>query len=274
MRLHTYLDRIGVAPPVTADGAGLRALHAGHREAFLFENVAIQSGGRISVQLEDIERKFLDEGSGGYCFEHNTLFASVLRDVGFDPVILLGRVRRGPPDRWCRTHMVLKVPVTGETWLADVGFGALGLVEPIPLREGAVSEQAGLIYSVRREGGLWILSYRRVGAESGSDSREVAASSDLYEFSDDPQTPGDVEVANHYTSTHPDSVFRRTVTIQRATRTERTILRNELLTRYRKGGPVEEQTLSAAERRAAALDVFGVELPAGPLVCDTYAEGV
>ena len=28
-------------------------------------------------------------------------------------------------------------------------------------------------------------------------------------------TAGDVEVANHFTSTHPDSVFRRTLTIQR-----------------------------------------------------------
>ena len=49
--------------------------------------------------LDAIERKFIDEGSGGYCFEHNTLFAGVLRDLGFNPVTLLGRVRRGPPER-------------------------------------------------------------------------------------------------------------------------------------------------------------------------------
>ena len=46
---------------------------------------------------------------------------------------------------------------------------------------------------------------------------------DLYEFSEDPQTAGDVEVANHFTSTHPDSVFRRTLTIQRSARDGRVI---------------------------------------------------
>jgi N-hydroxyarylamine O-acetyltransferase len=99
MRLHDYLRRVGVAPglPPTADT--LRRLHVAHREAFLFDNVAIQTGGTISVALDAIERKFIDEGSGGYCFEHNTLFAGVLRDLGFDPVTLLGRVRRGPPER-------------------------------------------------------------------------------------------------------------------------------------------------------------------------------
>jgi len=79
-------------------------------------------------------------------------------------------------------------------------------------------------------------------------------------------------VANHYTSTHPDSVFRRTMTIQRATRAERTILRNEILTRYRGGGSVEEQRLDPAERRLAARELFGVELPFGPLLCETLEQ--
>src|SRR5205823_13269640 len=124
--------------------ATLRRLHVAHREAFLFENVSIQTGGAISVAVDAIERKFIDEGRGGYCFEHNTLFGSVLRDLGFAPVTLLGRVRRGPPERWARTHMVLRVTIDGEPWLADVGFGGIGLLEPMPLRDGASSQQAGV----------------------------------------------------------------------------------------------------------------------------------
>src|SRR5262245_44797519 len=129
MRLHDYLDRIGGANPAgraqspAADAPGpdletLRRLHAAHRETFLFENVTIQTGGRISLALDDLERKFIDERRGGYCFEHNTLFASALREIGFAPVTMLGRVRRGPPERWCRTHMVLRMPIAGETWMA------------------------------------------------------------------------------------------------------------------------------------------------------------
>ena len=125
MRFADYLRRIGQPPPCEASLDTLRRLHTAHRESILFENVTIQTGGAISTELADIERKFLDEGRGGYCFEHNTLFAAALQDAGFTATSLLGRVRRGPPERWCRTHMVLKV---AGAWLADVGFGGIGLL--------------------------------------------------------------------------------------------------------------------------------------------------
>ena len=249
MRLHDYLERVGVSEPLSADRESLRTLHVAHREAFLFENVSIQTGGGVSVALEDIERKFLDERRGGYCFEHNTLFSAALREIGFAVTTLLGRVRRGPPERWCRTHMVLRVTIDNEPWLADVGFGGIGLLEPIPMRDGTASDQVGLTYTLRREAQVWVLT----------------GNEDLYEFSEDPQTPGDVEVANHYTSTHPDSVFRRTLTIQRTTRAERTILRHNTFTRY-VGGRIEDRAIDNTDARAIARDVFGVTLPDRPLV--------
>src|SRR3979490_3123056 len=107
MRFNDYLRRIKQPAPSDATIDTLRRLHLAHREAFLFENLSIQTGGAISLALGDLERKFLDQGRGGYCFEHNTLFAAALRDLGFAPIALLGRVRRGPAERWARTHMVL-----------------------------------------------------------------------------------------------------------------------------------------------------------------------
>src|SRR5437773_4659205 len=158
MRLHEYLRRVGASDAARADLPTLRRLHLAHRETFVFENLASQTGGGISVALADIERKFLDDRRGGYCFEHNTLFAAALGDLGFSPRTLLGRVRRGPPERWCRTHMVLLLVIDGEPWLADVGFGGLGLLEPMPLADGATSQQSGLTYRLRRDEGLWVLS--------------------------------------------------------------------------------------------------------------------
>jgi N-hydroxyarylamine O-acetyltransferase len=282
MRVHDYLRRIGVAEPLdipldtTIDT--LRRLHVAHRETFLFENLTIQTGGTISVALDDVERKFLDEGRGGYCFEQNTLFAAVLREAGFQPVVCLGRVRRGPPAQWMRTHMVLAVTLPETTalrgddrlhttptdpspiWLADVGFGSVGLVEPIPLRDGARSTQRGLTYTLRRDERVWVLAMQDA----------TGATMDMYEFSDDPQTSGDVEVANHYTSTHPASVFRRAMTIQRIAGNDRLILRNETLTRYRDGRPVDEP-ITRARLPQVARELFDVELPAGPFVCDAYS---
>lgn len=260
MRFADYLRRIGQPPPCDASLETLRRLHLAHRETFLFENITIQTGGAIGVEVADIERKFLDEGRGGYCFEHNTLFATALQDAGFRSTALLGRVRRGPPERWCRTHMALRVPDVvekGDVWLADVGFGGIGLIEPMPLQDGASVEQGGLTYRLRRDDHVWVLSMCDADGVEG----------DMYEFSEDPQTPGDVAVANHFTSTHPGSIFRQTLTIQRAARFERTILRTDILTRYRNGRMTEEPV--ARERlRDVAREVFGVELPDGPLVAD------
>ena len=259
MRLPEYVERLGLAGPVAPTIETLRRLHHAHREAFLFENHTIQGGGAISLAVGDVERKFLDEQRGGYCFEHNTLFAAALRDIGLAPVTLLGRVRRGPPERWCRTHMVLQVRGArvhdarehdAECWLADVGFGGLGLLEPIEWRDGATSIQGGIEYTLRRDDRLWVLSTRDANG----------ASMDLYEFTDDPQTPWDVEVANHFTSTHPESIFRRTLTIQKSTRHERVILRGDTLTMYRDGRPTE-RAVEPSRLAALAHELFGVTLP-------------
>ena len=259
MRLRDYLRRLGLSGPLTPDSDTLRRVHRAHRETFLFDNLAIQTGGRVSVALGDLERKFLDEGRGGYCFEHNTLFAAALGDLGFGTTALLGRVRRGPPAQRGRTHMVLLVPVDRDVWLADVGFGAQSLIEPIPFKDAAASTQLGLAYTLRREGRLWVLA-----------ATDAAAAMDLYEFTDDPQTPADVEIANHYTSTHPASVFRRTLTIQRVTRDERITLRNDTLIRQR-GGRAVEARVDRARLPEVVREAFGIELAHGPFVFEEPA---
>ena len=165
MRLDDYLHKIGTTLPLGATLDTFRCIHLAHRETFLFENLTIQKGGGISLALGDLERKFLDERGGGYCFEHNTLFSAALGDLGFAVTTMLGRVRRGPPSRWVRTHMVLRVLIDGAPWLADVGFGGFCLLEPIPLVDGLTCNQGGILYSLRREETAWVLSMRdRVSA--------------------------------------------------------------------------------------------------------------
>jgi len=257
--LEAYLARIGYDGPLDPSIDTLRGLHLAHGLSIPFENLDILLGRRIRLDVVSIQTKLVEQRRGGYCFEHNTLFAAALREQGFEPVALLGRVRRGPPERWARTHMVLKVPAEGGVWLADTGFGAIGLVEPIPLADGAVSVQRGFTYTLRRAEHVWVLWMEDA----------IGQVSDLYEFSEDPQTAGDVAVANHYTSTYPESVFRRTITIQRIAGDDRLILRNETLTRYRSGRPADEP-IDRARLRQVARDLFDVEVPEGPLVYESY----
>ncbi len=123
-----------------------------------------------------------------------------------------------------------------------------------------MSTQGGLTYTLRRDEYVWVLSMRDA----------TSSAMDLYEFADDPQTPGDVEVANHFTSTHRDSVFRHTLTIQRTRRDERTMLRNRTLTRYREGRMAEE-SIERGRLHDLARDAFGVDLPSGPFVFEAAA---
>jgi N-hydroxyarylamine O-acetyltransferase len=122
--------------------------------------------------------------------------------------------------------------------------------------------QGGLEYRLRRERELWVLS-----------ARDAAAESDLYEFTDDPQTPWDVEVANHFTSTHPESVFRKTLTIQRSGDRVRTILRSDALSRY-VDGRMTEQPIARERLREVVRAEFGIELPDRPLLFETYEAAV
>jgi N-hydroxyarylamine O-acetyltransferase len=259
--LSDYLHAIGVATPSSPTLDALCVIHLAHRETFLFENLDIQRGRPIDLDLAALERKFLRERRGGYCFEQNTMFHAVLGELGFGATRLLARVRRGPPEQWVRTHMLLRVDVAGEPWIADVGFGGVGLLEPLPLREGASSEQGGLTYTLRREGWHWVLAMR--------DSQDM---SDLYEFTEEPQTAGDVEIANHYTSTHPNSIFRRTLTIQRAGRSERTILRGHILARYR-DGVLAEEVFPPERLREVARSIFSIDPGSGPFVFESYGPG-
>jgi arylamine N-acetyltransferase len=64
-------------------------------------------------------------------------------------------------------------------------------------------------------------------------------------------------------------MFRRTLTIQRTSRRERTMLRQQVLTRFR-NGRAEEEPVDRAQLGTVVREVFGVELPAGGFVFETY----
>ncbi|KAI5808082.1 hypothetical protein DFH27DRAFT_638588 [Peziza echinospora] len=81
-------------------------------------------------------------GWGGYCMQTNGLFMAALRAVGFTDVwgtgariskttVTSGADRSGTFDGW--SHMCLLVPIDGQTYFCDVGFGANNPVVPLPL---------------------------------------------------------------------------------------------------------------------------------------------
>ena len=91
--LDAYLTRIGVARPQKATLSALRELHSAHVSAIPFENLDILLGAGISLDLDHIYAKLVGKRRGGYCFEQNTLFLNILREVGFVATPMEARVR-------------------------------------------------------------------------------------------------------------------------------------------------------------------------------------
>lgn len=253
MHLDAYLSRLGLTQPLPPTVETLRRIHVAHLAAFPFHNLTIQRRGEVTVDVESIAERFFVAGGGGYCFEQNTLLAAALRELGFTVTTLMGR-----PDRRALNHMLLRVDVEGRAYLADVGFGAEGPLEPIPLEDGARVEQDGIAFSLRRDEHHWTLAMHY-----------GETSEDLYEFSGAPHTGADVEIANYYTATHPASAFRKTLTIQRITPTERLILRPQVVTRYVNGVRTDTPH-KVSEVRRLAHELFAIDLGEEPLLYEEY----
>lgn len=248
-----YAERIGFQGEATSTFATLAGLHLAHVTTVPFENADILLGRGISLDLPDLERKIVRERRGGYCFEQNTLFAAVLEDLGFGVTGLAARVR--PPGRTGmlgRTHMTLRVVPSdtgGVGYLADVGFGRGGLLLPVPIEPAGPIEQFG----------------RACEIVAGSPERvlrltEHGVTKVLYGFTTEPFFIADYTVANHHTSTAPDSVFVRELVLGRQRVDGRVSLRGRTLTEESEGVSTE-QTLTSAGELGAALERFAIVLP-------------
>ena len=191
----------------------------------------------------------MGERRGGYCFEQNTLCAAVLRHLGFQVTTLEARVRPPGATRTLpRTHMVLRVDLPDRAVLADVGFGGDGPLRPVDL-DGRVSEQGGDAYRIVEEGPVRVLQLGNAGGWR-----------DLYAFTLDEALPVDFEVANHYTSTWPESPFVKILTAQLSLPDERRILRGRTLT-LRRGGHETMRDIEEADLIAVLRESFGIALP-------------
>jgi N-hydroxyarylamine O-acetyltransferase len=234
VNLDAYLNRIGWSGELKTDPETLRLLHLKHTTSIPFENLDIQLGKNISLDLQDLQRKLIENRRGGYCFEQNTLFHAILKEIGFDVIACEARVRMGRTIASPRTHMLLVVTWKGERLLVDAGFGGDGLLIPVPM-DGAEHQQYLWKYRVIRDGDLFVLQTFR-------DQSWM----DLYAFVAQHRDDIDFQVANWYTSTHPDSRFVQTLTVQLPTPEARYIVRNRTAS-IQRGDQIQTQDLKSKQ---------------------------
>jgi N-hydroxyarylamine O-acetyltransferase len=204
----------------------------------------------IRLDLASLQDKLVRRRRGGYCFEKNSLLAAALESLGFQVTRREARVRLDTARVAGRTHLALQVDLPEGAFLVDGGFGAEGPLGPVPLGGEPVT-RCGEDHRVVLEGVLQVLQVLR-----------TTGWADLYAMEPGIPYPEDLEIANHYASTHPAAAWVRTLTAQRRTPEGRWILRNlELITEDAHGTrrePVPEEGLLDLLRT-----VFGLDLPEG-----------
>lgn len=250
--LAEYCRRIGHDAELRPDVETLTALHRRHPAAIAFENIATLTGRPVSLEPADVEAKLVAGRRGGYCFEHNRLFAAVLEQCGFDVRCLAARVvwNREDAPALPRTHMLLRVETPAGPRLADVGFGGLTLTAPLEFEPGVEQPAGDTVFRLVETGEAYELQ-ARVGERFKP----------MYRFDLQPQLPADFEMMNHYVATHPGSHFRTTLIAARATESGRFALADNRFTHYRPDGTTEQRLAgSVAELHALLVDIFGIEV--------------
>lgn len=249
--LDAYLQRIGYSGRLQPVPAVLEALHLAHATHIPFENLDILLKRPIHLDLASLQGKLVAGGRGGYCFEQNLLFAAMLEQLGYSVTRLAARVHYRNRRKLPRTHILLRVQSEGVPWLADVGFGLEGLLLPLPFVAGREAHQFNWTYRVVEADGEWMLQSLRDGSWT-----------DLYSFTLDPCLAVDFEPANHYTATHLESRFVRTLTVQLPTPEVRSMLRNRELIQDR-GTSIARRMLADDDELLAVLaQEFGLRFPA------------
>jgi N-hydroxyarylamine O-acetyltransferase len=255
VNLQNYFARIGYEGPRAATLEVLQAIHRLHPAAIPFENLNPLTRRPVKLDLESVENKLVGSRRGGYCFEQNALFANVLMQLGFTVTPLLGRVLWGresdavPP----RTHMVLRIDIGADAWIADVGFGSVTLTAPLRLTTGLAQQTP--LGTFRLADASRDALYLEVQAHDESWAR-------VYRFDLQPVEWVDYETSNWYTSTSPDSIFASNLIACRVLPEARVTLFNDQLNERAGNGEVigERQLRSAAELATCLRERFGLDL--------------
>jgi N-hydroxyarylamine O-acetyltransferase len=250
--LRAYCDRVGYDGPAEPTLAVLRRLQGLHPLSIPFENLDALAGIAPVLDLQGLQAKLVGARRGGWCFEHNALFAAALETIGFKVERLIARVRWGLPPGGAatpRTHMLLRVTIDDEPWLADVG--AVTLTGPLRFELDTVQETPHGLFRLQDADGEW---------EQQAKLGETWTAA--YRFDLKPAELVDYEVGNWFCATNPGSIFTQTLIASRVAPEERLSLTNNDFVRRRLDGAVERRYLGSGREISDVLgEAFGIDPP-------------
>ena len=253
MDTRPYLARLGYSGALKPDAETLQGLHIAHMCKVPFENLDIGLGRPIHLSEEALWEKIVIQRRGGFCYELNGLFASLLKQLGFDVTYLNARVYNHQGQLGIDfDHLALFVKVPGQAgrWLADVGFGD-SFSEPLDFEEPGEQVQGLRAYRLEQvpEGFVtWQKNYDRTWERH-------------YFFDLQPHIfPNEYEPACLYHQTSPNSSFTRGSIISRATPDGRVSLEDGWLILTKDGERIRQAIADTAEYNQLLKQYFDITL--------------
>jgi N-hydroxyarylamine O-acetyltransferase len=229
----------------------LAGLMRAHMRAIPFENLDVLLGRGIRVDLDSVFAKLVSAGRGGYCFEHSTILAAALAGAGFAPVAHSARVvMLSPRSAAPRTHMFLSVRLDGTTYVLDPGFGGHGPLVPLPLVENREVREGHDVHRFVRRDGEWMLETLIAGTMVP-----------LWISTLEADSPIDFVMANHFTSTWPESPFVNRLMLRALTADGRVSVMNRDVTVLRGTVSEKRELADRAALRTLLVEYFGFDLP-------------
>lgn len=241
-QVESYLARIGAPRPDRPDLEALGRLQRAHLMTVPFENLSIHLGEPVLLDEPSLLAKLVDRRRGGFCYELNGAFASLLTALGYRVELLSARVFAGPTPGPPFDHLALRVDLD-EPWLVDVGFGRFSRQ---PLRLDARGPQSD-------PGGEFTL------VEHGSDLDVLLDGEPQYRLDRRPYALSDFGPTCWWQATSPDSHFTRSPTCSLLTESGRITLSGTRLIRTTEEGR-EELVLGEDEALTAYRTHFGIAL--------------
>lgn len=228
----------------------MRRLHKKHLLSVPFENLDIHLGRPIILNEAAFYEKIIKHRRGGYCYELNGSFASLLTRLGFRVRMLSAKVasKNGgfSPEF---DHMALLVSLK-DRWLADVGFGDL-FTEPKRLDYSGAQTDDGGDYRITNRAGVRLLSRW---------DREKSLWEPQYMFGLRPRRLEDFAARNLYQQTSPNSHFKKGRVCSLLTRNGRVTLTDTKLIVTRRRRRIERPLRERREFDRLLRKWFGMNL--------------
>ncbi|MEK9136104.1 MAG: arylamine N-acetyltransferase [Bacteroidota bacterium] len=248
-----YLARINYAGDLTPSVATLGGLQEAHLLTIPFENLDIHLGEKIVLDIDRFYRKIVENGRGGFCYELNGLFHSLLRSVGFDARMVSARVYDGNLGKYGPEfdHLAILVDIDDDTWLTDVGFGDFTMR---PLRFVLNALQAD------RNGQFLIENHDSQYVRVSKYSTEEAIFVPQYIFTTREQVLDDFTEMCTYQQTSSESYFKRKRLCSLATTHGRITLTDDKVITTEGGNRTEFPITNSQEFAHVLKQYFGVNV--------------